>query len=88
MRRQLSEFSALCRKVGEPEAVVATAWTLQNPAVSTAIVGIHTASQLDDLMRAAELQLDAEVMSRLEAIFNINRGRPLRPGPAPEAYAW
>lgn len=85
---QLSDFSALCRQIGESEPVVATAWTLQNPAVSTAIVGIHTASQLDGLVRAAELDLDAEAMSKLDGIFNINLGRKLRSGPAPEAYAW
>jgi aryl-alcohol dehydrogenase-like predicted oxidoreductase len=85
---QLREFSALCREMGEPEAVVATAWTLQHPAVSTAIVGIHTAAQLDGLVRATELELSADVLSRLEVIFSINRGRPLRPGAAPEAYAW
>jgi hypothetical protein len=37
--------------------------------------------------RAAALELDPDVMHRLAEIFDINRGRPLRPGPAPEAYA-
>lgn len=85
---RLSDFSDLCHKLGESEAVVATAWTLQNPAVATAIVEIHTASQLNGLARAAELDLDDEAMSTLDSIFNINLGRKLRSGPAPEAYAW
>ena len=85
---QLRDFTSLCREIGEPEAVVATAWTLQHPAVSTAIVGIHTASQLDGLVRAAEFELSHDLLSRLETIFSINRGRPLRTGVAPEAYAW
>ena len=86
--QQLDEFSRLCRDIGEKEHIVATAWTLANPAVPAAIVGARTVEHLDEIERAAELRLDQEVMQRLEAIFNINRGRPLRPGAAPEAYSW
>jgi aryl-alcohol dehydrogenase-like predicted oxidoreductase len=85
---QLRDFSALCRELGEQEHIVATAWTLNHPAVSTAIVGIRTVAQLDGIERAAELDLSADAMARLDEIFNINRGRPLQPGAAPEAYAW
>ena len=86
--RQLDDFAALCREIGEPAHVVAIAWTLANPAVASAIVGVRKLEHLDGLERASELVLDAEAMARLEEIFNINRGRPLRPGPAPEAYSW
>jgi aryl-alcohol dehydrogenase-like predicted oxidoreductase len=85
---QLAGFSELCRQLGEPEHVVATAWTLQHPAVAAAIVGVRTVRQLEGLERAAALQLDAATRQRLEDLFSINRGRPLQPGPAPEAYAW
>lgn len=85
---QFRDFSALCRELGEPEHIVATAWTLAHPAVATAIVGIRTVEQLDGLARAAELDLSPDALARLDTIFNINHGRPLRPGAAPEAYAW
>jgi aryl-alcohol dehydrogenase-like predicted oxidoreductase len=85
---QFRDFSALCRELGEQEHIVATAWTLHHPAVSTAIVGIRTVEQLDGIERAAALDLSPEVLTRLDQIFNINHGRPLRPGAAPEAYAW
>lgn len=85
---QFTDFSALCRDLGEREHVVATAWTLQHPAVCSAIVGVRSAEQLGGLERAAELHLEPETMGRLDTIFNINRGRKLRPGPAPEAYSW
>ena len=42
----------------------------------------------DGVERAADLELDQEIMERLDVIFNINQGRPLQPGPAPKAYAW
>src|SRR6185503_20364405 len=56
--KQLSEFSALCKEIGEKEAVVAIAWVLANPAVASAIVGPRTVGHLDGLDRAAELKLD------------------------------
>jgi len=86
--QQLTEFSAICRELGEKENVVAIAWTLAHPAVTSPIVGVRTVAQLEGLERAAELQLPAETLDRLNLLFDINRGRALRPGPAPEAYAW
>lgn len=85
---QLARFSELCAELGEKEFVVAIAWVLANPAVYTAIVGVRTLAHLEGLDRAAELELSPEVMKRLDEIFNINRGRELNPGPAPEAFAW
>jgi aryl-alcohol dehydrogenase-like predicted oxidoreductase len=86
--RQFAEYSELCRDIGEKEHVVAIAWTLANPVVSSAIVGVRTLEHLDGLERAAELQLDQATLERLDKIFDINHGRPLQPGEAPEAYAW
>jgi aryl-alcohol dehydrogenase-like predicted oxidoreductase len=85
---QLADFSGLCRDLGEKEHIVAIAWTLANPAVHSAIVGIRTLEHLDGIERAAELKLDTETLARLDQIFNINRGRPLQTAPAPEAYSW
>ncbi|MBN1580225.1 MAG: aldo/keto reductase [Anaerolineae bacterium] len=85
---QFNAFSDLCREIGEPEHIVAIAWTLAHPAVASAIVGVRTLAHLQGLERAAALQLDAGVMKKLDTIFDINHGRPLQPGPAPEAYAW
>ncbi len=85
---QLEAFSALCREMGEKEHVVATAWTLANPVVSSAIIGIRTLAHLDDVEKIASLQLSADVMKKLDLIFDINHGRALRMAEAPEAYAW
>ncbi len=85
---QLDAFSSLCADIGEPEHVVAIAWTLAHTAVTSAIVGVRTLRHLDGLDRAASLELDVETMARLDEIFDVNHGRPLKLGPAPEAYAW
>ncbi len=85
---QFDAYSDLCKTLGEPEHVVAIAWTLANPAVDSAIVGIRRVEHLEGLVRATLLQLDKEILAHLDRIFDINRGRPLQSGPAPEAYAW
>ena len=85
---QFRNFSQLCRELGEPEHVVATAWVLQHPAVTSAIVGIRTVDQLDGLDRAAELELDDATSQRLNEIFDINDGRKIGQGRSPEAHSW
>ena len=86
---RLDEFAALCREIGEEERNVAIAWTLAHPAVASAIVGIRKLEHLEGILRAGELALDAEIIGKLNAIFDINHGRPLRDGKeSPEAYAW
>lgn len=86
--QQMADFSALCADLGEKEHVVAIAWTLAHPAVDSPIVGVRTVDHLNGLDRAAELALDAETLKKLDEIFDPNKGRPLRVGTAPEAYAW
>ncbi|HUZ17321.1 MAG TPA: aldo/keto reductase [Spirochaetia bacterium] len=86
--KQLEEFAALCREIGEKEHIVAIAWVLANPAVYSAIVGARTLDHLDGLDHAAELALAPETIGRLNTIFDINHGRRLQVGEAPEAFAW
>ena len=85
---QMNEFSSLCAELGEKEHVVAIAWTLAQPAVASPIVGVRTVGHLDGLDRATELELSKETLQQLDVIFDPNKGRPLRLGQAPEAYAW
>lgn len=86
---QIKAYQDLCADLGESPVAVAIAWTLAQPAVSSAIVGIRTLAHLDAMERASELELDAETLARLDELFDTNQGRPIRTGqPAPEAYAW
>lgn len=86
--QQMNDFSALCAELSESEHVVAIAWTLAHPAVDSPIVGVRTIDHLKGLDRATELALDDDTLKKLDDIFDPNKGRPLRLGPAPEAYAW
>jgi aryl-alcohol dehydrogenase-like predicted oxidoreductase len=58
------------REVGErhgrPPGQVAIAWTLQNPAVTGAIVGARSAKQVEEIVGAAGLQLSPEEIVEIE----------------------
>ncbi len=80
-RPSVERYEDLCAKVGLAPADVAHAWLLHQPGITAPIVGPGTIAQLEAAERAAELELDDELLRRLDEIFP-------GPGPAPEAYAW
>jgi NDP-hexose C3-ketoreductase / dTDP-4-oxo-2-deoxy-alpha-D-pentos-2-ene 2,3-reductase len=80
-RPQVEAYEAFCAELGEPPAAVAVAWLLHQPAVTAPIIGPRTRDQLAAPLRAAELDLGAKELARLDEIFP-------GPGPAPESYAW
>jgi aryl-alcohol dehydrogenase-like predicted oxidoreductase len=82
-RKELEQWEALCKQLGEKPADVALAWLLHNPVVTAPIIGPRTTQQLDGSLRALEIKLDEATLKRLDEIF------PNRPmGEAPVAYAW
>jgi aryl-alcohol dehydrogenase-like predicted oxidoreductase len=81
-RERLHQWEALCAELGERPSDVALAWLLAQPGVTAPIIGPRTVEQLNASMRALEIQLGPEVLSRLDEIF------PGPGGAAPEAYAW
>ncbi len=81
-RPQLEAYEAFCEGIEEKPADVALAWQLQNPAVTSPIIGPRTMAQLEGSLRALELSLSDEQMGQLDEIW------PGPGGEAPEAYAW
>jgi aryl-alcohol dehydrogenase-like predicted oxidoreductase len=81
-REKLEAWERLCSELGEQPADVALAWLLRNPVVTAPIIGPRTVEQLDGSLRALEIELSPETVSRLDELF------PGPGGAAPEAYAW
>jgi aryl-alcohol dehydrogenase-like predicted oxidoreductase len=54
---------------GRSAGEVAIAWTLQNPAVTGAIVGARNAEQAEGVMRAGDLQLSGEEILEIAEFF-------------------
>jgi aryl-alcohol dehydrogenase-like predicted oxidoreductase len=81
-RDQLEAYEKLCADLGEEPANVALAWLLRNPVVTAPIIGPRTVAQVDDALRAVEVELDDRTMRALDRMF------PGPGGEAPEAFAW
>ena len=82
IRPQIEAYEALCKEIGEKPADVALAWLLKNPVVTAPIIGPRTMEQFNGSLRALEINLDDELMKKLDAIW------PGPGGEAPWAYAW
>jgi aryl-alcohol dehydrogenase-like predicted oxidoreductase len=70
------ELAELLRRIGKPHGVapgvVAIAWTLHNPAVTAAIVGGRSASQVEGVLPAATFRLSEEEFAEIGS-FLANR---------------
>jgi len=58
---------------GRSPGEVAIAWTLRNPAVTGAIVGVRSAAQVEGVMGAADIELSADEVDEVET-FAGSRG--------------
>ncbi len=82
LRPQIQAYENLCKEIEQKPADVALAWVLNNPVVTSPIVGPRTILQLEENVKALEIKLSEEALKKLDEIW---------PGPgnqAPEAYAW
>jgi aryl-alcohol dehydrogenase-like predicted oxidoreductase len=57
------------KRHGRSAGEVAIAWTLQNPAVTAAIVGARNAKQAEGVMRSADLRLSGEEVLEIAEFF-------------------
>ncbi|WP_445403475.1 aldo/keto reductase [Acinetobacter vivianii] len=81
LRPQLEAYEALCAELGQRPALVALAWLLHQPAVTSVISGVRTVEQLQENIKALDIQLSIETLAKLDEIWP-----PC--GEAPHAYAW
>jgi len=81
-KTQLQHYEEFCHELGDKPADIALAWLLHHPVVTAPIIGPRTVEQLTSALRALEINLSDEAMTRLNSIW------PGPGGEAPEAYAW
>ena len=80
-RGAIEQYEDLADELGHEPGDVGLAWLLHQPAVTAPIIGPRTMGQLDAAVRALDVTLDADALTRLDEIFP---GRKT----APEDYAW
>lgn len=73
-------LSDLAAEAGVSLTHLAQAWVLQHPAVCSGIIGPRTPAQLDDVLGAADVVLDEEVLDRIDEL--VAPGTTLNPSDA------
>lgn len=73
------KLAVFCQELGMSMPVVALAWCLKNPNVSSVILGASKVSQLKENLKALEVQhqLTGEIMERIETLLDNKPARPL-----------
>jgi aryl-alcohol dehydrogenase-like predicted oxidoreductase len=67
---RVQQLKPIAEKAGLTMAQLAIAWVLQNPNVSSAIVGATRPEQLQDNVKAVGVKLDADVMKAIDAVLD------------------
>ncbi|MGE5805413.1 MAG: aldo/keto reductase [Ignavibacteria bacterium] len=80
-RKKIEEWEKFCEELKEEPANVALAWLMNQTAVTAPIIGPRTSTQLNKSIRALEINLDEEMLKKLDEIFPPA-------GIAPQYYAW
>ncbi len=65
-QRILKALDAAAERASATPAQVAIAWVMAQPGVTSPIASATSVAQLEELVKAAELQLDAETMALLD----------------------
>jgi aryl-alcohol dehydrogenase-like predicted oxidoreductase len=76
----LTAVNAVAAQYGATPAQVALSWVLHNRAVSSALIGVHSVSQLSELVQASSLPLSFSDIERLDhatAAEEVRLGREI-----------
>src|SRR5690606_29266385 len=79
-RAAVDALAKVAADAGLPLARLALAWTWAHPAVTSALVGIRTLAQLDDVIAAGDVNLSTDVLDAIDAI--VAPGTDLNPADA------
>jgi voltage-dependent potassium channel beta subunit len=67
---KVREMKAIADAIGVTRTQLALAWTMRDPAISSAITGATKLSQIEDSLHAAAVVLDDDVVARLDTLFS------------------
>ena len=72
------KLATIAAELGTTAAVLAIAWALRHPAVTSVILGTSRAGQLEENLAAVELEIPDELVQRLEDLYPAppNLGAP------------
>jgi len=65
----VQQFAALAREAGYTPASVALAWVLRNENVSSAIIGATRPEQVEENVKAVDIELDADLVAAIDEVL-------------------
>ena len=65
----VAKLDPIAKEVGLSMAQLAVAWVLQNPRVSSAIIGATKPSQIKENVKASGVKLDAAIMKKIDSVL-------------------
>jgi len=68
-KKNAQQLVALAAELGVGAAELSIAWCLKNPGVSSVILGTSSVAQLEQNLKAVELELSDDVMAKLDELF-------------------
>lgn len=68
-KKKGQQLVALAGEMGISAAQLAIAWILKHPAVTSVILGATSIAQLEENLKAAEVEIPAEVVEKLEKLY-------------------
>jgi aryl-alcohol dehydrogenase-like predicted oxidoreductase len=63
-----AELMTLADEIGISATTLAVAWSKQHPFVASTIMGANTVEQLECSLKASDLELDDDVMKKVDGI--------------------
>jgi aryl-alcohol dehydrogenase-like predicted oxidoreductase len=66
---RVQELSPLADGIGVSLAQLSLAWCLREPSIASVIVGVTRVEQLEENVRASDLELSDDVLERIDALF-------------------
>jgi aryl-alcohol dehydrogenase-like predicted oxidoreductase len=80
----VQQYAALARGAGHTPATVALAWVLNNPGISAAIIGATRPEQIEENVRALDVELEPELLRAVDEVLGpiVQRDPALTESPA------
>lgn len=66
---RVKEFKTIADELNVTRSQLAIAWTLRDPAVTSAITGATRVEQLEETLKSVDIRLNTDVVEKMEALF-------------------
>ena len=68
-KRKGKELARIAAEMGTTAATLAIAWAMRHPAVTSVILGVRTVAQLEENLKALDVEIPPEVLKQVEELY-------------------